>query len=99
MAAGVETDLPLHGVDPAGAVVSYRVVGDGVLGSASPSADGVTYRADPESSGTDYVVVRASNGQFSSAPATIAIHISAVRVAPFSARGKRFAPTRIVRKY
>jgi hypothetical protein len=75
VAVGSSTDVPLHASDPYGTPLNYEIVGGSTLGSAAPSSDGIAYQAPSIAGSTDTIVVRATNGTFSSEPATLTIHV------------------------
>ena len=90
--AGASIDIPLHGIDPASAPLEYAVVGNPAIGSASSSPDGIGYRSPAGASGDDTVVVRATNGTFSSGAALVTIHLSSAATATTAPSGSVPAP-------
>lgn len=74
VAAATTVEIPLRGSDPQGSPLTYEIFAAPTLGTATPVPGGIQYKA-PSGAGEDTVLVRATNGTFSSEVATVRIHI------------------------
>jgi hypothetical protein len=88
---GSTTEIPLHGVDPEGLPLTYRVVGAPTLGAAIANAEGISYSA-PVATGTDSLLVRVTNGRFGSEPAVLTIHVGEAAFPSSGAAGNGSGP-------
>jgi hypothetical protein len=83
LAAGTAADGVMVAVDNEGDVLSYRIVANGSLGTATltNAATGqYTYTASPGASGTDTITFVANDGQLDSNVATITVNVFATTV-------------------
>jgi hypothetical protein len=80
-ASGSSTDIVLDGNDPKGAPLAYEIVAGPQTGSASAIPGGIHYLAPSAGAGEDEVLVRATNGTFSSEDAVVKIDIEGLPAA------------------
>jgi hypothetical protein len=74
--SGANVTVHLPGFDPESAPLSYVIVNAPTIGTVVPVSGGISYSSPAGASGADTVLLRATNGTFSSKPAMLTIHLN-----------------------